>query len=356
MKARNAVIIGCGAISHVHAAAIAGLEHASLYGVCDIVPERSRSLAESHGCHSYTDIGQVLGDDQVDSIHICTPHYLHAPMSVMAAQAGKHIVLEKPAAMNLAEFQTVHEAVSNSGVNCCVILQNRYNPSVAAARRWIDEGMLGQMRGIKGFLTWKRSAEYYRGSNWRGRLATEGGGLLINQAVHMLDMLFFLGGEIESVKGNTDTRVLRDVIEVEDTAEATLYYKDGKTGLFYGTNGYSSNSPFFIEMDFEGGLLRYMDGQLILVADGKQEVVASDQSATIGKSYWGDSHRTLIQHFYDSFHGDTACAGQRYTDLSDAACSMQLLDAIYASSASRRQEPLPALSASQRSDGTSVGV
>lgn len=327
MSAKNAVIIGCGAIGPVHAAAIAEAEDVHLYGVCDIIESRAVQLAEQYGCKAFADFNQVLADDKADSVHICTPHYLHAPMAIAAAEAGKHVVLEKPVALNVDQARGIGQAVEKAGVRCCVILQNRCNPSVETAKAWIEAGKLGRLLGLKGFLTWKRTPEYYQAAEWRGKWATEGGGLLINQAVHMLDMLYHLGGEIDAVKGSIDTRVLQDVIEVEDTADATLFYKDGKIGLFFATNGYFGNTPFFIEMHFENGLLRYMDDQLILKTEEKEEVLASDKAAAIGKSYWGRGHAKLINSFYRSL----ALGTKEYTDLADAAYSMGLLDAIYVS-------------------------
>lgn len=336
-KPVHAVIIGCGAIGPVHAAALAESEAVRLYGVCDILGERAQALAEPYGCLTYPDLEQVLSDPEVDSIHICTPHYLHAEMAIRAARKGKHIVLEKPVAMNAAEAKQVSDAVSAAGVRCCAILQNRLNPSVEKAKRLIEEGVLGRMLGIKGFLTWKRTPEYYRSEAWRGKWETEGGGLLINQAVHMLDMMYYLGGDVLAVKGNIDTRVLEDVIEVEDTADASFYYADGKAGFFFATNGHSMNSPFFIEMHMEQGLLRYIDDQLILKREGGDEVLAHDRKGTLGKSYWGIGHARVIDDFYRSL-AEGRSGG--YIGLEEASCSMGMLDAIYASSKSRRKEPV----------------
>ncbi|MFD3258383.1 Gfo/Idh/MocA family protein [Paenibacillus lentus] len=336
MNRVNAVIVGCGAIGPIHAAAIRQSEASELFGACDIVKERAETLAGKEDCRVYTDFKQVLSDPAVHSLHICTPHHLHAEMAIQAAEAGKHIVLEKPVAMNVAEARKVADAVKASGVACCAILQNRLNPSIEKAKELIAEGTLGRMLGIKGFLTWRRTADYYRSDSWRGKWATEGGGLLINQAVHMLDLLYYLGGEIEAVQGTIDTRVLRDIIEVEDTAEATLFYKDGKAGMFYATNGHSENSPFFIEMHMEKGLLRYMDNQLMLVSGGdvqllESDVFSADQQPAVGKSYWGQGHARLIDQFYRKLaYGDGS-----YVPLQETAYSMGLLDAIYASSRSR---------------------
>lgn len=331
----HAVIIGCGAIGPIHAAALAESKAAKLYGVCDIREDRAQALTEQYGCRAYTELDQVLSDPEVDSIHICTPHHLHGDMAIRAAQHGKHIVLEKPVAMNVAEAKRVDAAVSAAEVRCCAILQNRLNPSIESAKRLVEEGVYGRMLGIKGFLTWRRTPEYYRSEAWRGRWETEGGGLLINQAVHMLDMMYYLGGDVRDVKGNIDTRVLEDVIEVEDTADATFYYEDGKTGFFFATNGHSMNSPFFIEMHMEQGLLRYMDGRLILMRDEEEEILAHDRKSSLGKSYWGSGHARVIDDFYLSLAEGRY---EGYIGLKEASCSMGILDAIYASSKSRRKE------------------
>ncbi|GAA0136000.1 Gfo/Idh/MocA family oxidoreductase [Paenibacillus sp. YSY-4.3] len=333
MSRLNAVIIGCGAIGPIHTTAVKQSEAARLYGACDITEERAQKLAGKDECRVYTDFSQVLSDEAVHSVHICTPHHLHADMAIQAALAGKHIVLEKPVAMNVAEARLVSDAVKKAGVSCCAILQNRLNPSIKKAKELITEGTLGPMLGIKGFLTWRRTADYYQSDSWRGKWATEGGGLLINQAVHMLDLLYYLGGDVEAVRGNIDTRVLRDIIEVEDTAEATLYYKDGKVGLFYATNGHSENSPFFIEMHMEKGLLRYIDNQLVLISDGEMQLLESDinidkSAPSLGKSYWGTGHAKLIDRFYRNLAG----GNDSYIALRETAYSMGLLDAIYASS------------------------
>ncbi|WP_040949981.1 Gfo/Idh/MocA family protein [Gorillibacterium massiliense] len=339
MTKRKAVVIGCGAIGPIHAAAIVRSADAELYGVCDIVEARAATLAEQYQCRTFTAYEDVLADPAIDSVHICTPHYLHAEMAIHAARAGKHIVLEKPIALNLVEARTIKAVVKETGVACCTVLQNRLNPSVEKAKEWIAAGKLGNMLGIKGFLTWRRTAEYYHSEAWRGKWATEGGGLLINQALHMLDLMSYLGGEITATKGNIDTRVLQDCIEVEDTADATLYYKDGKTGLFFATNGHSQDSPFFIEMHMEKGIIRYMDNQLTVRTDSGSDLLATDEKTVLGKAYWGSGHALQIGSFYRSL----AEGGCNYPGLEDAAASLGLLLAIYKSSKTRKKEQVETL-------------
>ena len=149
--------------------------------------------------------------------------------------------------------------------------QNRFNPTSIKAKEIIDSGEMGKIRGVKGLVTWFRDADYYVESGWRGSFQTEGGGVLINQSIHTLDLMRWLVGEVEFIEGHVSTRALKDVIEVEDTAEATLYFKNGARGIFYATNCYTDNSPVEIEIHFDKGTLRIYDDELIKIqmANGK---------------------------------------------------------------------------------------
>ena len=225
MGKANAVVVGCGAIGPVHAGVLSDCPDAVLYGVCDIQPDRADALAAKYGCKAYYDFDAVVCDPDVDVVHLCTPHYLHAPMAVEAARRGKHVVMEKPFAMNNREAAEAAEHIRESGVKLCAVLQNRYTPCIVKAKELIDGGTYGKVLGAKGLLTWHRPPEYYASGEWRGKWATEGGGLVINQAVHLLDLLTYLGGSCEAICASMDNRTLQGVIEVEDTAEATLYWK-----------------------------------------------------------------------------------------------------------------------------------
>jgi predicted dehydrogenase len=290
------VIVGAGEISPNHIAPV--LKYAGLYGICDIIRERADVVAEKYGCRAFYDFSDVLKDENVTAVHICTPHYLHFPMAKAAAEAGKQIVLEKPAVMSLDEYRELSGILNKTSVKCMVVLQNRYNPCVLYIKNQADELRLGKLLGLKGILTWLRDAEYYASGEWRGKYSTEGGGLVINQAPHILDLLSLFGGEIESIKGASFNHTLENVIEVEDTAEAVITFTSGVRAFFYGTNGYCHNSAMDIEFVYENGVLRYDSHRLVLNNNGGTRILAEDVTPEGEKSYWGSGHDDIIRQFY----------------------------------------------------------
>lgn len=326
-KNKRAVVVGCGAIGPVHAQMLYECQGAQLLGVCDIVGERTQNLAAEYHCKTYDSYAQVLADPEVDVVHICTPHYLHAPMAREAARHGKHLVIEKPFAMNREEAEALGAELSVQQVKICCVLQNRYTPCMQKMKEIVDSGDYGAVMGGRGLLTWQRTADYYRSGAWRGRWETEGGGLLINQAVHLLDLLTYVGGECASLVGTIANRTLQDVIEVEDTAEATLYTKKGKILHFFATNGYCANTPFDLEIVLEKAMLRFQNNKLYLQQGDTVEEVASNKSTQTGKAYWGNGHRNLIQAFYRALQGES----DDYTSIAQGVAAVRLVDGIYQS-------------------------
>ena len=291
---KKTVVVGLGAICENHIAPI--LKYSSLYGVCDIKKERSDSYSEKYNCKAFYDLSDVLNDKNVTTVHICTPHFLHFPMAKAAILAKKEVVLEKPAVMNMDEYYELKKLSEKA--KCMVVLQNRYNPCVKYIKgNWNNLG-LGKLLGLKGLLFWYRSEEYYKESDWRGKYATEGGGLLINQAPHILDLLQYFGGEIDKLEGNSYTRFLSDVIEVEDTSEAVIYFKNSIKAFFYGTNGFPQNLPMDIELVFEEGSLKYDCSRLLKITDNKITELETDTTVSGEKSYWGAGHDDIIKSFY----------------------------------------------------------
>lgn len=282
---KNVCIVGFGAIGPIHAKALADSENANLYAVCDIVAER----AEKAGVKVYTDFDMMLQDSNIDSVHICTPHYLHFEMIKKALAAGKDVVCEKPVTMTKEEFLSLLELENSDKV--CVVLQNRLNPCIEKIRELMPS--LGKPVAMKGILTWHRSKDYYDSEPWRGKWKTEGGGLLINQAVHTLDLLGYLGGGFKSVQALMTNFSLKE-IEVEDTFTAHLSF-DGFAGIFFATNAYATNSSVHIEVAFEKDNIRYIDSKLYL----NDELICEDVKAAHGKSYWGSGHALLFKNYYD---------------------------------------------------------
>lgn len=334
MKTRHAAIIGCGAIHTCHVDALRHVPGAVVRAVVDIDSEKGSRLAADYGCQFYQDYHEMLLDAAIDVVHICTPHYLHKPMILAALAAGKQVFCEKPVVMNPQEVADIQAAAAMAQRHVGVCYQNRLNPTSLAIQRCVEEGRLGNLRAIKAVLTWSRSGNYYAASPWRGSFATEGGSLLINQAIHTLDLMQWFGTGVRCLKGVVDSTLLADEIETEDSAMVTLCFNNGARGLFYASNCHTSDSPLLLELEFEHGMLRLTDNALWQVCGDTRTPIASDASPDgIGKSYWGIGHQQAIQHFYQALD-NTASA--TFCDIREAAKSLQMVNAIYQSSLLRK--------------------
>ena len=216
-------VVGCGGIAQVHGTVLQHLEGVELVGCADIKPERAQAFAETYGGRAYSSMEELLEHEQLDAVHLCTPHYLHTPMAKLAASRGLHVFTEKPPVMTWeqwAEFRQLEQAPVRVGV----CFQNRYNPSVQLLREVLASGKAGKVLGARAFVTWHREAPYYTESGWRGSLQTEGGGVLINQSIHTLDLLGQFLGRATQVEASMMNHHLKGVIEVEDMMEAYLTF------------------------------------------------------------------------------------------------------------------------------------
>ena len=312
----NACIVGYGAIGPVHADALSHIDNAKLYAICDIDREIADKAAQEFGAISYYDYDECIRDKNIDVIHICTPHYLHYEMICKALESGKRVVAEKPAVMTAEEFDKLCKNYDLTKV--FPILQNRTNTSITELEKIIaEDNTLGELNGIKGFVTWKRDADYYNSAAWRGTKAYEGGGVLINQAVHTLDLMVHFAGGAKSVSASCSNLSLNGVIDVEDTVAARISFESGATGVFFATNAYYDSTPVMLELDFEKAKFRYADGKLFR----NGELLVTDSSEYMGKSYWGNGHTKTIADFY---------SGSRFS-LADIKDTMNLMFGIYES-------------------------
>lgn len=322
MEPLKCAVIGCGGIAQVHAGVLARQESARLLAFADIRPERAKALAEKYGGNAYDSIEALLDQERPQVLHLCTPHYLHTPMAKMAAERGIHVFSEKPPVISPAqweEFQALGEKVR---VGVC--FQNRYNPSVAFCRELLESGRAGKILGARGFVTWRREAPYYTESGWRGSLATEGGGALINQAVHTLDLMACFLGPGEVLGASLANRHLKGVVEVEDTLEATLDF-NGARGLFYAATSYCTDAPIIFELECENATLR-LEGERFTRFWRDGSIEREDFTAAApGKAYWGSSHRRCIEDFYRCVQ-----SGERFmNDLSGVGDTVELMLDIY---------------------------
>lgn len=291
-------VIGVGDISAVHLAVIERNPRCRLVAVCDVDPDRAVAAAAAHGVPAFTDHRALLQEIRPDVVHITTPHHQHVPVALDAIAAGVHVLTEKPVAESVAAAGALVQAARDASVKVGLVLQNRYNPTSRAIRDVIDSGALGPILGGRASVWWTRSAAYYAASPWRGRWSEGGGGVLINQAIHTLDLLIWLLGEPVTVHGTAATLALGDVIEVEDTATVRMQHPDGATSVFFATNTHHTNA--FVELEVTGrdGSVALVEGRAVLTDATGSRVLANDTQDSGDRSYWGLGHQLLIDDFY----------------------------------------------------------
>jgi predicted dehydrogenase len=242
----------------------------------------------------YSDYKEMFEKEKPDAVHICTPHYLHAQMAIYALDHGINVFLEKPACMTRSELAPLMEAEKRSSAILCVCFQNRFLTCVEKAREVLAEEKTGEILGARAFVTWKREGAYYTESPWRGKIATEGGSILINQSIHTLDLLLQFMGEPETVQGAIGN-YMTPYNDTEDTAHIYMTFPGKKMGVFFATNGYCKSRKIELELTCENRLIRFV-GDKLYVDD---ELYYEGQTGgNRGKAVWGKGHGILIERFY----------------------------------------------------------
>lgn len=319
-------IIGLGDISKIHLAAIEQNEKAELAAVCDIDDTLKNSEKD---IPFYTDYLLMLEEEQLDCVHICLPHHLHYPVTKAAVEKGVHVILEKPLAHNMEDSKAIVQLEKNHPeVKICVSLQNRLNETVEELASIVASGKYGEITGLKGIVTWHRPKSYYDTKPWRGYMETAGGGVMINQSIHTLDLLQYVGGDIESIRGSID-RLLDYGYDVEDTATAHITYRNGATGLFFATVSNAHNSSIEFQVILEKAKLTIKDSILTIAnGNGKKIKLVEDRKLPGSKFYYGASHSKLIDQFYHQLEIN----GDEYIHARDAQISMEMIHLIRESS------------------------
>lgn len=232
MKTWNFGVVGAGLIADFHARAIGDLPNAKFVACCDTNVPRAEALAQKYGARAYGSYEEMLKSDDIDIVTIATPSGLHMEPTVAAAQAGKHVLCEKPVEITLERIDAMIQAHDKAGTRLGGIFPYRFNDMMVPLREAIRSGRLGTITCASVYVPWWRTDAYYEGS-WRGTWKLDGGGALMNQSIHMIDMLCDLMPPIESVQAFTGT--LGHKIETEDTATAVVRYTNGALGMIYGT-------------------------------------------------------------------------------------------------------------------------
>jgi len=336
-------ILGCGRIAKRHAELLGTgqIAGARLAAVCDIDPTRVDTFATRYGVPGFTSLADMLASPGIDVVSVLTPSGMHAEHAIAVAQAGRHIVVEKPMALTIEDADAMIRAADIAGVRLFIVKQNRFNVPVVKARQALDAGRFGQLVLGTVRVRWCRDQAYYNQDAWRGTWAQDGG-VIANQASHHVDMLGWFMGPVESVHAR-GLRALVD-IEAEDTAVATLRFRSGALGIVEATNAARPK-------DLEGSLS-------VLGATGAIEIggfavnkIRHWQFATplaedteVMEKYsvnppnvYGFGHQAYYEHVVDCLaHGVQAAV-----DGHEGRASLELVAALYESMASKREVTLP---------------
>lgn len=251
-------VIGCGAIATVHAENFYRLPESELVATADVIEERTKALAKRFEAKAwYTDYRDLLKRNDITAVSICLPPYLHGEVGIACAEAGKHILVEKPIAHNLIDTDKLIKAARKAGVKLSVLHEYRFNEAVQWVHEAIERGEIGKL--ILGDLWAKgyRTDEYY-GDGWRGKWSTAGGGVIISQTIHWLDLFQWFFGPVDEVYGNIDT--LTHKIEVEDVAGAVIRFKNKAIGTCVASTSVKPSFPIRIDAHGSKGTL-VLEGQ-----------------------------------------------------------------------------------------------
>ena len=363
-------IIGCGGIAGVHAWVLNSMEDIELTVLCDVEEGKARELAAlcdvekakarelaafcgEDGAKERKRAGdgfagkirictdwRELCDLDLDVVHVCTPHFLHVPMAKALLEHGKAVLMEKPCAISVEQFEELKKADAMHPGKLGFCFQNRYNGTTKLLDKMVREERVGVILGGRAIVTWRRDEGYYAGSTWKGKWETEGGGALINQSIHTLDLLLrYLGQSARSpensregrfsakrpegsevglsvTRSGNDVDVMQPIkleasmarhhfkdpaIEVEDTVEAWMEFEDGKRGCFYASNAYAADAPIYLELQGKRGRIVMNGREVSVYEDGKvPRHYLRDKETGIGKDYWGCGHMACIHDFYKS--------------------------------------------------------
>lgn len=349
-KELRAGIIGCGKIAINHADTLRDFTGASLVAVCDNDPVRAKEFGRGHGVDAvYSDRDRFFAEAELDVVHICTPHPSHEPLVLAAARAGVHALCEKPLAVDVASADRMIAAADEAGTKLGTVFQRRYWPAARRIRAAIDDGTLGTP--ILGDCTVliRKDRAYFEEDEWRGRWDTDGGGVLMNQAIHYLDLLQWYLGPVVRVSGRIATLRHQDYIEVEDTAVATVEFEGGRLATIRASTATNPSLGYRVTVTGDSGAtLSLIESPIggpgvndVWAVEGSEEYSLPWSADLKSHPPQAEVHRSLkpyhalqVRDFLDAVVEDRAPE----IDGVEGRKSLALVQAIYESS--RRGEPV----------------
>ncbi len=348
-------IVGCGMISRFHAEAIAHMEGAKLVGCYNVRVEGAKKFAEERGCIAYESLEEMLANPEIQVVTICTPSGAHLEPAVEAANAGKHLLVEKPLEITLERCDRIIEACEKNKVKLGAILPSRFGGANLALKEAIDSGRFGKLTLGDTYVKWWRSQEYYDGGGWRGTWAMDGGGAYMNQAIHNVDLLYWFMGEIESVSAVVGT-LAHERIEVEDTGVAAVRFANGAIGTITATTAAWPGLLKKTEIHGDAGSV-IVEQDDILMWQFKQKLDKDDEIAEKFAKKSGNTggasdpsaisfqgHKDQFEDFVNAIKNDT----KPLIDGTQGRKSVEIILAIYQSSWTGKQVKLPLKADPQR--------
>lgn len=321
-------ILGCGMIADFHAQAINSIENAILSGAADNSPERALAFAKKFGIKAYGNYDEMLSDENIDAVCICTPSGFHAENALKALEAGKNVVLEKPMALNTADADRIIEACERTGKKLTVICQLRFSEDILRVKKLISENAFGKIVMCNLSMKYWRDEEYYSSSPWKGTKKFDGGGALMNQGIHGIDLLLYIMGECEVLSAKTDT--LYHDIEVEDIAVALLKFKDGALGTLKATTCAYPGFERRMEILGSNGCAVFVENSIDkLVIDG-ETVIENGANITTNTAAKPDNmshnnHSLQIENFVNSLLGKE----ELLIDANEGRKALSLIEKVY---------------------------
>lgn len=308
MEKLKVAVIGCGNISVMHLDSIKAFDDIELVAVCDVKEDRAVAASQKYGGRVYTDYNEMFKCEKLDAVHICLPHYLHVPAAIDAFKCGINVLSEKPMSIKYEDAQRAVETADKCGVQYGIIFQCRYNAPSKLIKQRVLDGKLGPVKCGRTTLTWYRPDHYYDHSDWKGTWEKEGGGVIIDQAIHSIDLAnWMIDSAPVEISASLHNRN-HDIMVVEDSAEGLIKYENGALLSFYAMNNYLIDEPIEIRLLCENGKAVFSyDEAVITYNDGTVETAVNrpdDQfEYTGGKDYWGFQHAVQIRQFYNALQG-----------------------------------------------------
>lgn len=325
-------IVGIGTIAGIHAQALQESEKLELFSVFSRSEKNARNLGEKHDVKWHTDWNAFISDPELDAVSVCTPSGNHLDYGEMAAKAGKHVIMEKPIEVTIERAEQLIRVCEENGVMLAVIYQSRFIPEIQELKRKLNEQVIGELFMADARIKWFRGQDYYDSGEWRGTLALDGGGVLINQAIHTIDLLQWFMGDVESIYGNTGT-MTHERLEVEDNAVAVIRFKSGAFGVIQGSTSIQPAQARCIEMHGENGTI-IVDGDDVKIlkagadkAEPEKKGTASGASSPLA-GFSPDPHKFQFEAIADAIREgrEPPVSGK------DSLKSLAIVLAIYESS------------------------